>query len=67
MKGPITRVAIFDFEQGVVGRLKTVEKGFVGSFQFESGKFIYRKKYTTQGKAVEVEVDFNDINNWQPY
>ena len=65
-KGPITRVAIFDLENGLVSRLKTVDKGFVTSFKLKNGIFSYRKEFIAKGKVVESELDWSSITNWEP-
>ena len=65
-KGPITRVAIFDLENGLVSRLKTVQKGFVSSFKLANGVFSYRKEFHAKGKVVESELDWSSLNNWEP-
>ena len=65
-KGPVTRVAIFDLENLLVSRLKTVEKGFVSDFKLRSGVFSYKKSYHQSGKVVETEVNWSSIDNWEP-
>ena len=65
-KGPITRVAIFDLEKGLVSRLKAVEKGFVSSFKLVNGVFSYRKELFTKGTVVESELDWSSIQDWEP-
>ena len=65
-KGPITRVAIFDLENGLVSRLKTVDKGFVTSFKLKNGVFSYRKEFIAKWKVVESELDWSSITNWEP-
>ena len=65
-KGPITRVAIFDLQKGLVCRLKVVEKGFVSNFKLKNGVFSYRKEYPAKGLAIESEVDWSSIKNWEP-
>jgi hypothetical protein len=63
-KGPITRVAIFDFKKKVVSRLRIVEKGFVGSFKLDEDIFSYRKNFLAKGKIVESELDWTSIKEW---
>ena len=65
-KGPITRVAIFDLEKGLVSRLKVVDKGFVSSFKLGNGVFSYRKEFLAKGKVIESEIDWSSICNWEP-
>ena len=65
-KGPITRVAIFDLENGLVSRLKTVDKGFVTSFKLKNGVFSYRKEFIAKGRVVESKLDWSSITNWEP-
>ena len=65
-KGPITRVALFDLENGLVSRLKTVDKGFVSGFKLQNGIFSYSKEYRVKGKIVESELDWSSIDNWEP-
>ncbi|WP_010562051.1 hypothetical protein [Pseudoalteromonas spongiae] len=63
-KGPITRVAIFDLENKLVSRLKTVEKGFVDCFKLDNNLFSYRKNYHAKGKVVELELDWDSVKEW---
>lgn len=65
-KGPITRVAIFDLENCLVSRLKTVDKGFVSGFKLQNGIFSYRKEYRVKGKIIESGIDWSSIDNWEP-
>jgi len=62
----MTRVAIFDLQNRLVCRLKVVEKGFVSNFKLENGVFSYRKEYPAKGSAVESEIDWSSIENWEP-
>ena len=65
-KGPITRVAIFDLENSLVSRLKTVDKGFVNSFKLKNCVFSYRKEFLAKGQVIESELDWTSIKNWEP-
>ncbi len=65
-EGPITRVAIFDLDKGLVSKLKSVDKGFVSGFKLEDGVFRYRKEFCSKGKVVASELDWSSIKNWVP-
>ena len=66
-KGPVTRVAIFDLERGLVAKLKSVDQGFVHSFQLKDAVFTYIKEFQAKGTAIQSEVEWSEINNWVPW
>jgi hypothetical protein len=65
VKGPITRVAIFDLKKEMVAKLKIVESGFATRFKLEDNIFTYSEsRYLNQ--YVDVCVEWGSIDTWQP-
>ncbi len=65
VKGPITRVMLFDIDRKLYSTFKPLEKGYVQNFKFENNLLIYTRFHAGEDINEEVEVDLSSISVWK--
>lgn len=64
-KGPITALTLINLANRQFARISKSDKGFIKPIKFENDSIIFEKEFFASGKRTELEININEIDNWE--